>query len=269
MAKIKGILQATGSIKGVSFYTRMGSDEVIMRTKGGASKEKIKKSPKFEKLRQCQKEWSGCTKLASGIRLALGELPRLADYSVSGTLNGIAKTIQKTDTEQPVGQRHVLLSTQRDILTGFTMNRKYTFDSVLRATPIGVIDRENLCARVTIPRINTDIHLVNFPKLPFFRIIVTLGTLSDMVYDPDKRDYVPADSSYHAGGYTLKSEWFPTQGVIEEQSFNPMMENSNPGDLSDATTMILGIGVEFGTAGYDGKPVEVKYAGCGKVLGVK
>ncbi len=269
MAKIKGVLQATGSIRGISFYTRMGSEEVIMRTKGGASREKIRKSPKFEKLRQCQKEWSGCTKMGSGIRLALGELPRLADYGVSGTLNGIAKTLQKMDMEQPVGQRDVLLSVQRDILAGFSMNRKYSFDSVLRATPTAVIDRYNLCAGVTIPRINTDIHLVNFPKLPFFRILVTFGTLSDMVYNPDTKDYVPRDYSYHAGGYTLKSEWFPTQGVVEEQSFNPVMKYSNPGDLSDATTMILGIGVEFGTAGYDGKPIEVKYAGCGKVLLVK
>ena len=34
MAIVKGFLQMTGSIKGMSFYTRVGSDKVIMRTKG-------------------------------------------------------------------------------------------------------------------------------------------------------------------------------------------------------------------------------------------
>jgi hypothetical protein len=269
MAKIKGILQATGSIRGVSFYTRMGSDEVIMRTKGGASKEKIAKSPKFAKLRECQKEWSGCTKLGAGIRSALAGLTRLSDYSVSGTLNGIAKTIQKNDTERPNGQRSVLLSAQRDILAGFSLNKKYPFDSVLRATPTAMMDREYLSAKVTVPRINTDIHLVNFRNLPFFRVIVTLGTLSDMAYSAQNNDYVPVDDTFHSGGYSVESEWFPTQGVVAEQTFDIAMKYAQPGDLSEATTMILGIGVEFGTAGYDGKPVEVKYAGSGKILGVK
>ncbi len=269
MAKIKGILQASGSIKGVSFYTRRGSDEVIMRTKGGASKEKIATSPKFEKLRQSQKEWSGCTKLSAGIRLALAGLTRVADYSVSGTFNGIAKMLQKMDTTLPNGQRSVRLSAQRDILAGFSLNKQYPINSILRVTPVGLIDRENLCAKVTVPRINTDMHLVNFPKQPFFRIVVTLGTLSDMIYKESVNDYIPADDTFHAGGYAVESDWFPTQGIVAEQSFDIAMPYATPGDLSDVTTMILGIGVEFGTAGYDGKPVEVKYAGCGKILGVE
>jgi hypothetical protein len=33
MALVNGFLQFTGSIKGMSFYTPVGSDKVIMRTK--------------------------------------------------------------------------------------------------------------------------------------------------------------------------------------------------------------------------------------------
>ena len=33
MALVNGFLQLTGSIKGMSFYTPVGSDKVIMRTK--------------------------------------------------------------------------------------------------------------------------------------------------------------------------------------------------------------------------------------------
>ena len=42
MARVKGILQVTGGLKGVSMYTMRGNDEVIMRTKGGPSKNTIK-----------------------------------------------------------------------------------------------------------------------------------------------------------------------------------------------------------------------------------
>ena len=65
MAIVKGAFQMTGSIRGVSFYTVRGSEKVIMRTKGGASKEKIKSSPKFEGLRKQQKEFGGCSKFGS------------------------------------------------------------------------------------------------------------------------------------------------------------------------------------------------------------
>ena len=41
MAIVKGFLQMTGSI-GMSFYTRVGSDKVIMRTKGGPNKYMLK-----------------------------------------------------------------------------------------------------------------------------------------------------------------------------------------------------------------------------------
>ena len=39
--------------------------------------------------------------------------------------------------------------------------------------------------------------------------------------------------------------------------------------FTDDISMILSIGVEFGKPGFDNQPVEVKRAGCAKVLGVK
>ncbi len=57
MAIIKPPFEIVGSIRGVSFYKQYGSDKVIMRTKGGATKQKIKTSPKFANLRLHQTEW--------------------------------------------------------------------------------------------------------------------------------------------------------------------------------------------------------------------
>jgi len=69
MAIVKGFLQMTGSIKGMSFYTRVGSDKVIMRTKGGASKYTIKHGQNFAKLRLHQLEWQGCVKFAQSMHM--------------------------------------------------------------------------------------------------------------------------------------------------------------------------------------------------------
>ena len=40
-------------------------------------------------------------------------------------------------------------------------------------------------------------------------------------------------------------------------------------ELTDNVSVLLSMAVEFGNVGFTGEPVEVKYAGCGKVLAVK
>jgi hypothetical protein len=70
MASIKGAIQMNGGIKGVSFYSLRGSDKVFMRTKGGATKDQIATSPKFEGLRKQQKEFGGSSKFGSLVRYA-------------------------------------------------------------------------------------------------------------------------------------------------------------------------------------------------------
>lgn len=83
MAIIKGFMQLTGSIQGVSFYTLKGSDKVIMRTKGGATKKRIAKSPEFENTRKQNMEFGGCSKFGSKSRKAFGSIQRIADYNIN------------------------------------------------------------------------------------------------------------------------------------------------------------------------------------------
>ena len=47
MARVKQFDVITGSISNLSFYTRKGSDQVFVRTKGGATKSQIKRRPEF------------------------------------------------------------------------------------------------------------------------------------------------------------------------------------------------------------------------------
>ncbi len=266
MAKVKGAIQMTGSVKGVSFYTRRGSDEVIMRTKGGISKDKINKLPQFEGLRLQQKEWSGCTKFASGVRMAFGGLNRLADYNLSSVLNGLANKMQKANTTHEKGQRPVCLSPFKQALDGFNFNRNYPFNSVLRISLTFEIDREQLKATINIPRINTEIDLLNVQRLPFFRIIAALGTASDMYYREDLNDYTPVVEGLHGASAVTNSTWLSTNTIVPEQTLSVQMTEKQIAMLTDDVSVILSMAVEFGTIGFTGEPVEVKYAGSGKVM---
>jgi len=137
MSIVEGFMQMSGSIQGVSFYTRRGSDKVIMRTKGGPKKEHIARSPKFEESRKNQKEFGGCAKFASKSRHAFGGLHRLADYNLTPVLIGIGKNLMKLDTASETGKRSLKLSENKEALEGFNFNHNYPFTTVLRITPAG------------------------------------------------------------------------------------------------------------------------------------
>lgn len=270
MAIIKPPFEIVGSIRGVSFYKQYGSDKIIMRTKGGATKQKIKNSPKFAQLRLHQTEWGGCVKMSRAICSAMWRVIPLADFNVSANMNGFAKKLQALDTEMSVGERRILLSKNKYLLDGFQLNRIHTFASILRIAPFWEIKRETLEARVEIPYINTDIHLVNPNNLPFFRIVVSLGCASDMVREEaGRKEYLPMNGNINGFVNSKCTEWFSTNRQIQAQELIINYDEQYIPKLTDDISMILSIGVEFGKQGFNNQPVEVKRAGCAKVLGVK
>ncbi len=266
MAIIKGAIQMTGSIKGVSFYTVRGSDRVIMRTKGGASKNKIATSPKFEGLRKQQKEWGGCAKFGSLTRYAFGGLHRLADYNLTPVLNGMGKNLMKLDTMSETGKRNLRLSAYRQALEGFNFNRNYPFNSVLRVGVTCEINRETLQATVKVPRINAANDIQNIQRLPYYRLIVVLGTVTDWHYSETEQAYIPAELNLNGVSEVYTSEWYQTQGIQNEQAITVQMTEQEQALVTDEVTVLVSMGIEFGTVGFTGEPVEVKYAGCGKVI---
>jgi len=133
-------------------------------------------------------EFGGCSKFGCKVRKAFGGLQRLADYNVNPVLNSMGKSLMKLDTVSEVGKRNLKLTENKDVLEGFNFNRNYPFNTVVRISPQSVLDRKNLLATVTIPRINTEIDLLNIQKLPFFRLMITIGTVSNLAYNETKNE---------------------------------------------------------------------------------
>ena len=269
MAIVKGFLQMRGSLKGVSFYTRRGSDQVIMRTKGGVTKEKMASAPQYAGIRKSQNEFGGCSKFASMTRFAFGGLNRLADYNLNATLSGMGKNLMKLDTVAPVGQRPIQLSQHKQVLEGFNFNRNYPFNTALRVGVTALMDREQLLATITIPRINTEIDLINIQRLPYFRIIAVIGTVSDMSFVESEGGYVPAVPELHGTSQVVNGDWYPSQTIVPEHTMTVQMSKARQALLTDEVSVLLSIAVEFGAVGFTGETVEVKYAGSGKVLVVR
>lgn len=266
MARVKGLMQVTGSLKGVSMYTMRGSDEVIMRTKGGPSKQTIKTRESCKGLRDSGTEWGGCTKAASALRRALEPLQRLADYNVMGGLNALCKKIQCLDATNEKGRRNVYVRENKRMLADFSFNKTNPFDRVVRLNPTWNIDRITASATATIPDFNPAEHLAAPNKLPFMRFVIVLGVGTDVCYDETSKGYKPVNDlllGYYKEAHT---GWFPVKRAMPEQTLHVQIEKIAP-HLTDSDTLVLGLGVEFGTVGADGEGEAVKWAGCAKVIG--
>lgn len=270
MAIVNGLFQANGSIKGLSFYTIAGSDKVIMRTKGGPTKKRMATGKEFEKLRKHQMEWGACVLFARAVRGAVGDLYRLSDYNLSPVWTGMGKNLIKLDNNGEVGNRALLMSTYKQALDGFNFNRNYSYSSILRVLPTFQIFREVLQATVTFPRINTAIDLVNIQRLPYFRLIVSLGTVSDLVYNPSLfSNYISLNSELQGQSVSTTSAWYSTNDILSEQKLIVKFEQRFSTLFTNDLTVILSIGVEFGNVGFGGQIIEVKRAGGAKILAVK
>jgi hypothetical protein len=268
MAIVKGFLQMTGSIKGMSFYTRVGSDKVIMRTKGGPSKYTVKNGSNYAKLRKHQLEWQGCVKFSQSMRYGIGETYRLADFNLTPVWAGIGKKIIKLDTVNPVGQRTLRFSQCKQEMEGYDLNIKYPITTILRVSPLAELNRETLSATVSLPRINTSTNLQNIKRLPYFRLIISLGTVSDMIYNPDGLvyNYQPINVKLNNVSNSTLSDWHSTNDVLPAHVLSVQLNEIAIPLLTDDVTVLLSMGIEFGNVGFGGVIEPVKHAGCGKIL---
>jgi hypothetical protein len=281
MARVKNLDQITGSLKNLSFYTRKGSDQLFVRTKGGASKEKIKRNPEFEALRKNNMEFGGCSKMSKQIRFAAFDLTHVADYNLSPVLSSLAKNIQKADMVNPVGERDIRLSAYREMLTGFSFNRNTRFESLLRIPVQATIDRNKQEAVVNIPAFACSFGL-NLPvsrslsssRTPstsgfsLFRISITLGVVTDMQLNVQKTNFEPVHPTLGLGYKTTSTPWYSTQASVPQQQL--LLNIHEPSAIfTDNDTLALTVAIEFGNLDAFGNPTPIRGAGAGKILGVR
>src|SRR6186997_3219130 len=174
MAELTGF-GFTGTLGNLSAYKMKGSDKIIIRTKGGASKEKIKKSQRFVNTRRNNAEFGGRSTASKHIRLAMGATRALADYNIAGPINALIKPIQAMDTKSEWGKRNIFLTKNPGLLAGFNLNKPNTFDSIIRTPANYVFSNENLSAHITIPALIPGINLFIPPgPYPLYKVIAML-----------------------------------------------------------------------------------------------
>src|SRR3982751_3410246 len=86
MAKLQGPLRFTGKLEDLSAFYRKDLDQIIVRMKGGATKERIQKDPTFANTRRINSEFGGRSKMSKWIRKILRSQKGIFDAKVAGNL---------------------------------------------------------------------------------------------------------------------------------------------------------------------------------------
>jgi hypothetical protein len=259
MSKIKSTIPLVGKVDNLSAYKMKGIEDIVIRRRGGASKNKIQTSPTFERTRENYTEFGGVAKAASNVRWALAYVRHLADHNITPILNALCKIIQLRDTVRPRGQRTILFSQCRFLLEGFNLNKHHPFDSVVRYPVHCSINRETGTAVVQLPNLLPGVNMILPWKYPMFRFIVAMGVIDDREYNYEH----PAPSAATCV-LPLYTEWQMAQQIYAGDSIELKLNDTKP--LTDAQTIVVSVGIEMGMPMSTELICPVKYAGCAKLI---
>jgi hypothetical protein len=260
-------IRMTGSLGNLSFYYMRGVDKIVVRTKGGPSREYVEKSPTFAVPRLNMSEFGGCSKMGKEVRLMMHPVRNLADYNFSGFINKALKLIQKQDGISELGRRSISLSKHPHLLAGFQLNKTTTFDAVIRTPVTYAIHRENLSAQVNIPALVRDINFNPNNRHARFRIEATLGIVPDFTFNTNTNKFQPP--TWYTGMFAPKkvsSPWYPALKGSPATSLTLQLTDQIPAD--EGYSLMLTVGVRYGSPMEDDVVQEVKRAGVGKVVAV-
>ncbi|MGB8192527.1 MAG: hypothetical protein WCF67_11445 [Chitinophagaceae bacterium] len=266
MARLLSDMPFTGSLGNISAYKMRGSDKIILRTKGGASKEKIKKAEAFEITRRLNAEFGGRSTGSKCIMRSMFPLKALADYNVAGPLNALIKPIQAMDTESDYGKRNIYFTRHPKLLEGFSLNKRNPFDSIVRNPVSCRLDKKNLSASIDIPALIPGINFFVPPgRHPLYSIIAVLGIIPDILFTTHGYKPLATQSNpAHAA-----SSWYPASKGSQATVLEVSLQGQDLELTASSFSIMLSIGICFGTVGINDEVEQVKYAGAAKVLVVE
>jgi hypothetical protein len=254
----------TGRLGPASVYKMRGHDKLVIRSRGGATKKKIKTHPNFDATRSLNREWTLVTEVAASIRSGLFGLKPLADYNVSGPFNALVKKIQTSDTANEKGKRSVLFSRYPDFIGSFQFNRQTLFNSIVRQ-PLEInINKSPARISVTIPVLQPSIQFFPNPRYAYYRVVISATAVSDQVWNEEANSFKPlvATLPHYKSLYT---DWVPASSIQPAAPY-PLIPANQEFSSGEHMIIIVGAGIQYGMPAPDGSVQPVPYAGAAQIL---
>ena len=196
MAKQTGLVRYSGSMGGVRHFKIKGLAGDFAGLNGGPSGDQIKTAPEFERTRENMNEFGGCATTGKSIRVGLSQLVKqMSDPQMTGRLTGVIKKINLEDQTEARGYRAILISQEKQYLTGFAFDKNVSLEGVFTAPYTLTSTPARDSGTFTVPAFNPA-NLVNAPAgSTHFRLILALACVSDFAYNDQTGTYEPIDTA--------------------------------------------------------------------------
>lgn len=245
MAKQTGLLKYSGTMGGVRHFKIKGLKGDFAGLAGGPTKEQIKTAPEFERTRENMNEFGGCAAAGKSLRVGLSEvIKQMSDPQMTGRLTGVMKKINLEDGTEARGYRAILISQQRQYLSGFAFDKNVSLDGVFAApyTKSNTAGRD--AATLTIPAFNPA-NLISAPAgSTHFRLLVALAVVSDFAYNDTTGTYEPIDATNNELSSVAYSDYIDLSAPVPAST---VVTSTLPGTptLSGDASVLFCIGIEF------------------------
>ena len=262
MAKLNSILKLYGSLEGLTIYKLPGVEAPVVRSTWGPSRHDILTKPCYALTRLTLAETGGRSRAVSGLMKAFQPLKPLADFDTAGQGQRLLRAIQKGDTQSELGKRAVLLSRFPQLLEGFNLTRRTTFDTVVQGELHTRLSRDTLTASVELPDLLP--RLTFFPPegYPYCRVIAILGVAPDLLFAQPK--YTTDGDFTNCPAQSVHTAWFAAGAGLPAQTLSLALPYLPP---SEAFSLVLTVGLQLGEPGLTGgiEPVR-RRVGSAKIL---
>lgn len=174
MARQSSFLKLEGTIGDVTFYK--GRTGFKARQKGGVSKNKILKDPRFKRTRENLQEFSRAANAAKFLKDAFRVIAlKSSDGSLHNRLYSIATKVIYSDIQSNRGERKFELGNMQ-LLRGFQFSNQSTIENTLFKQP-KIEDEANLVT-VTIPAMVPATFLRTLEKTTHYRISLIRASIN-------------------------------------------------------------------------------------------
>ncbi len=245
MAKQVGLVKYNGTMGGVRHFKIKGLTGDYAGMIGGPSGDQILSAPEFERTRENMNEFGGCATAGKSIRVGLSQvIKQMSDPQMTGRLTGVLKKINLEDQTEARGYRAILISQERQYLTGFAFDKNVSLEGVFTApyTLSNTVPRDS--ATLTVPAFNPA-NLINAPAgATHFRLIVALACVSDFAYNDQTGTYEPIDATNNELSNVAYSGYLDLSADIATSTVVTATLPGSPTLTADASVLFC-IGIEF------------------------
>ena len=199
------------------------------------------------------------------IRRALGPVKLLADFNFTGHLHKVLQPIQAEDPINNLGERSVHLTRKPRLLEGFSLNQNRTFESVIRTPVTYSLDKGNRSATLTVPALKPGVNFFPHPYHVLYGFVLALGIVHDLSYDAKSKAYESHTEYTDFRPAIVYSDWRHANVNADELTLQISTDNIPP---DSHHTLILSVGIRYGTIDNDMTNDQAKSPGSAKILAV-